>query len=232
MIHGADPWWDAAIRLMLKYRNLRLDDVGVVTEATARLVAALHVDARQGPRALCLRLPRAVVRAVPWRSRKSRSGRRRSAALAVRQHRHVLLRRVHDGRARGRSRRARRAVAVRFYTEVMGFALVDRREFGVGTVCKLRRGAARLKIFFPRDAVDSGHDRRAVVPAGRWRYAALKVEQLDDVDALAAAADAAQGRVLIAPTATARGPHRDDRRPRGQRVGAARRRGRRKGRSP
>jgi uncharacterized protein len=24
MIHGADPWWDLAIRLMLKYRNLRL----------------------------------------------------------------------------------------------------------------------------------------------------------------------------------------------------------------
>jgi predicted TIM-barrel fold metal-dependent hydrolase len=24
MVHGADPWWDTAIRLMLKYRNLRL----------------------------------------------------------------------------------------------------------------------------------------------------------------------------------------------------------------
>jgi predicted TIM-barrel fold metal-dependent hydrolase len=24
MIHGADPWWDVAIRLMLKYKNLRL----------------------------------------------------------------------------------------------------------------------------------------------------------------------------------------------------------------
>lgn len=24
MIHGADPWWDVAIRLMLKYRNLRI----------------------------------------------------------------------------------------------------------------------------------------------------------------------------------------------------------------
>ena len=24
MIHGADPWWDTAIRLMIKYRNLRL----------------------------------------------------------------------------------------------------------------------------------------------------------------------------------------------------------------
>ncbi len=24
MIHGADPWWDTAIRLMIKYDNLRL----------------------------------------------------------------------------------------------------------------------------------------------------------------------------------------------------------------
>src|SRR5262249_38308061 len=24
MIHGADPWWDTAIRLMIKYKNLRL----------------------------------------------------------------------------------------------------------------------------------------------------------------------------------------------------------------
>jgi predicted TIM-barrel fold metal-dependent hydrolase len=24
MIHGADPWWETAIRLLLKYRNLRL----------------------------------------------------------------------------------------------------------------------------------------------------------------------------------------------------------------
>jgi predicted TIM-barrel fold metal-dependent hydrolase len=24
MIHGADPWWDTAIRLMIKYANLRL----------------------------------------------------------------------------------------------------------------------------------------------------------------------------------------------------------------
>ena len=36
-----------------------------------------------------------------------------------------------------------------FYTGAMGFTLVDRREFEVGTVCKLRRDAARLKLFFP-----------------------------------------------------------------------------------
>ena len=40
-----------------------------------------------------------------------------------------------------------------FCTSVMGFLLVERREFDVGTVCKLRRGEARLKIFLPRARV-------------------------------------------------------------------------------
>ena len=33
-----------------------------------------------------------------------------------------------------------------FYTDVMGFTLVDRLEFEVGTVCKLRRGAERRTL--------------------------------------------------------------------------------------
>ena len=35
---------------------------------------------------------------------------------------------------------------------------------------------------------------------GGWRYAALYLDRPDDVDALAAAVEAAGGRVLIAPT--------------------------------
>jgi len=89
-----------------------------------------------------------------------------------------------------------------FYTRVMGFVVVDRREFDVGTVCKLRRGDARLKIFLPRDAVDPVAAVATGDPwfaPGGWRYAALELEQLDDVDALASAAGAAQGSVLLAP---------------------------------
>ena len=87
-----------------------------------------------------------------------------------------------------------------FYTRVLGFALVGRLEFEVGTVCKLRRGAARLKIFFPRGAVDPVEEIEPWFQPGGWRYAALHVERLADVDALAAAAQAAHGRVLMAPT--------------------------------
>jgi catechol 2,3-dioxygenase-like lactoylglutathione lyase family enzyme len=86
-----------------------------------------------------------------------------------------------------------------FYTAVMGFVLVDRLEFDVGTVCKLRRGAARLKLFFPYDAVDPAATVEPWFRPGGWRYAALAVERPEDVDALVAAAHAARGRVLIAP---------------------------------
>ena len=102
-----------------------------------------------------------------------------------------------------------------FYTGVMGFALVDRREFDVGTVCKLRRGAARLKIFFPRDAVDAVTRVEPWFRPGGWRYAALNVEQLDDVDGSSRARPAPRtDACCIAPTSHRdAGPHRDDRRP-------------------
>ena len=87
-----------------------------------------------------------------------------------------------------------------FYVGGMGFALIERFEFDVGTVCRFRRGAARLKIFFPRDALDPAVTAEPWFRPGGWRYAALAVEQLVDVDALAAAAATAGGRVLIAPT--------------------------------
>src|SRR5574342_1112429 len=80
-----------------------------------------------------------------------------------------------------------------FYAGVLGFALVERLDFDVGTVCKLGRGAARLKIFFPRDAVDPVEAVEPWFRPGGWRYAALHVERPGDVDRLAAAALAAQG---------------------------------------
>jgi predicted enzyme related to lactoylglutathione lyase len=87
-----------------------------------------------------------------------------------------------------------------FYTRVMGFALVDRLEFDVGTVCKFRRDGARLKIFFPADSVDPVDTTEPWFRPGGWRYAALNLDRLEDVDELAAAVEAANGRVLIAPT--------------------------------
>ena len=88
----------------------------------------------------------------------------------------------------------------RFYTETMGFVLVERLEFAVGAVCKFRRGEARLKIFFSASPVDPVVVHDPWFAPGGWRYAALDLGRLDDVDTLAAAVAAAGGRVLIAAT--------------------------------
>ena len=50
MIHGADPWWDIAIRLHAQVPEPAADDLGVVAQAPARVAAALHAHPRQGPR--------------------------------------------------------------------------------------------------------------------------------------------------------------------------------------
>jgi catechol 2,3-dioxygenase-like lactoylglutathione lyase family enzyme len=87
-----------------------------------------------------------------------------------------------------------------FYTDVLGFALVERHEFEVGAVCRLARGDARIKIFFPVAGVDPARDADPWFRPGGWRYAALAVAELADVDALTDAAVAARGRVLLAPS--------------------------------
>ena len=83
MIHGADPWWDTAIRLMLKYQQPSAHDLGVVAEATARVAVALHVDARQGPHPVRVGLPRALLRTVPRRGREPGPRRGRAPSLAL-----------------------------------------------------------------------------------------------------------------------------------------------------
>jgi len=87
-----------------------------------------------------------------------------------------------------------------FYTQVMGFELIDRFEHDAGTVYKLRREAARLKIFRSVAAVESVVAAEPWFVPGGWRYAALYMDGADEVDDLAAAVAAFGGRVLIAPS--------------------------------
>jgi catechol 2,3-dioxygenase-like lactoylglutathione lyase family enzyme len=86
-----------------------------------------------------------------------------------------------------------------FYTSVMGFQLVDRFDHAAGTVCKLRRGHARLKLFSSAAGVDPVAETEPWYRPGGWRYAALYLDAHAAVDALATAMAAAGGRVLIAP---------------------------------
>ena len=92
MIHGADPWWDTAIRLMLKYRNLRLMTSAWSPKRLPESLLHYMRDARQGPDPLRLRLPGAVDGALPRRGGGARPARRGPRRLALRQRRRVLLR--------------------------------------------------------------------------------------------------------------------------------------------
>lgn len=90
---------------------------------------------------------------------------------------------------------------LRFYTEAMGFELVLRIDFdAVGSVLRLRRGDARMKLFAPAgtDLDPAPGDDRWVQPGG-FRYAALLVDSRDAVDELAAACVAGGGRMLAEP---------------------------------
>jgi predicted enzyme related to lactoylglutathione lyase len=86
-----------------------------------------------------------------------------------------------------------------FYTSVMQFTLLDHRTFAVGEVYRLRRDAARLKIFHSVEALDARTTIEPWFQPGGWRYAALHLDDRDAVDELAHAVQVAHGRVVIAP---------------------------------
>ena len=112
MIHGADPWWDTAIRLMLKYRNLRL-----MTSAWSpkRLPASLlHYMSTRGKDRILFASDYPVLSFERCLGEvgEPRPRRRGQAGLAVRQRERrssSASRRRNDRRAGSRARRARRA---------------------------------------------------------------------------------------------------------------------------
>ncbi len=94
MIHGADPWWDIAIRLMIKYQNLRL-----MTSAWSpkRLPESLlhYMRTRgQGQGHLRVRLAGAENATRRSRSAGPRPTGRRAGELPVQQRTRILLRRT------------------------------------------------------------------------------------------------------------------------------------------
>jgi uncharacterized glyoxalase superfamily protein PhnB len=89
---------------------------------------------------------------------------------------------------------------IAFYVQAMRFDVLSRYEFPVGVVCRLARGEARLKIFFPTEEIAASPDPNAPwFAAGGWRYAALLLDDLAAVDELSDAMLAAGGRVILAP---------------------------------
>ena len=92
-------------------------------------------------------------------------------------------------------------VLERFYTEVMGFAVVRRIHFDeFGTVLRLARGDAHCKLYFPGGVeVDPPRPDQPWFQAGGFRYAALDFDDPAEVDALVDVMAAGGGTVLIPP---------------------------------
>ena len=88
-----------------------------------------------------------------------------------------------------------------FYERALGFELTSRLEFErVGVVRKLRRGAARIKLFAPEPAATERSDVEPWYACAGWRYAALYVESADALHDIVVAVEANGGSVLIAPS--------------------------------
>lgn len=88
-----------------------------------------------------------------------------------------------------------------FYEQAFGFETTTRLEFdGVGVVRKLRRGAARIKLFAPEPPATERCDADPWYAGSGWRYAALYLESADALHALVAATGANGGTVLLAPS--------------------------------
>jgi uncharacterized glyoxalase superfamily protein PhnB len=88
-----------------------------------------------------------------------------------------------------------------FYERAFGFVRTSRLEFeGVGVVQKLRRGAARIKLFAPDPTATDRTDVEPWYASAGWRYAALYLESESALREIVAAAEAHGGGVLLAPS--------------------------------
>jgi uncharacterized glyoxalase superfamily protein PhnB len=88
-----------------------------------------------------------------------------------------------------------------FYERAFGFELTDRLEFeAVGVVLKFRRGAARMKVFFPEPPATERVASEPWYGCAGWRYAALYVESAAALRAIVAAVGANGGGVLMEPS--------------------------------
>ena len=87
---------------------------------------------------------------------------------------------------------------VPFYVDVLGFDVIDRLDFGdSGRLVKLRRGDARIKIFFPVDRPAAPPPAEPYWEIAGWRYAALLFDDLEEMRALFGRVEASTGRVVM-----------------------------------
>ena len=88
-----------------------------------------------------------------------------------------------------------------FYERVFGFELHDRLDFEtMGVVLKLRRGAVRMKMFFPVPPATESVAAEPWYARSGWRYAALYCDSADELRGIVDAVGAHGGDVVLAPS--------------------------------
>jgi uncharacterized glyoxalase superfamily protein PhnB len=98
------------------------------------------------------------------------------------------------------------AVLETFYERVFGFELHDRLEFeSMGVVLKFRRGAVRIKMFFPVQAATDFVVAEPWYSWSGWRYAAFYCDTGDELRGIVDAAREHGGSVVLEPSS-----HRPD----------------------
>jgi uncharacterized glyoxalase superfamily protein PhnB len=92
-----------------------------------------------------------------------------------------------------------RGVLIPFYVDVLGFEIVHRLDFPDGHLVKLRRDAARLKIFFPATVPERPGRAEPYWALAGWRYAALLFDDREEMHAVVMRVERSIGRVAMAP---------------------------------
>jgi uncharacterized glyoxalase superfamily protein PhnB len=83
----------------------------------------------------------------------------------------------------------------------MGFTVVESGTFaGFGSVIKLRRDGARLKLFTPESASAANPAPGEWSTVAGWRYVALILDEREELDRITASAEPSGGSVLRAPS--------------------------------
>jgi catechol 2,3-dioxygenase-like lactoylglutathione lyase family enzyme len=92
-------------------------------------------------------------------------------------------------------------VLTTFYERVFGFELHDRLDFeAMGVVLKLRRGAVRVKLFFPAPGATERVVAEPWYSCSGWRYVALYCDGEDELRRIVDAVGEHGGSVVLAPS--------------------------------
>lgn len=91
-------------------------------------------------------------------------------------------------------------VITKFCMKVLGFQVAETRQFqGLGSVTKLRRGEARVKLLAPESPPTPNQAPGEWSTVAGWRYIALRLDEREELDRIASAVTSSGGVLLRPP---------------------------------